>query len=170
MASISPASRRTLATPDLPQPRTILAFDFGLRRIGVAVGQDVTGSASPLGTVANRDNGVDHDAIAALVKEWRPNGIVVGMPMHADGTASAMQEPVTAFIAELRRYAISIDTVDERYTSVEAEAVLKRARAAGSRGRISKEMIDSAAAVFIAERYLSAQNVGNMGREDGQFD
>ena len=136
-------------------PRTILAFDFGLRRIGVAVGQDVTGSASPLGVVANRDSGVDHDTIAALIKEWRPTSIVVGMPSHADGSPSTLQEPVEAFILELQRYELSIDTVDERYTSVETESALREARAAGTRGRISKEMIDSAAAVFIAERYLS---------------
>ncbi len=144
-------------TPELSPPRTVLAFDFGLRRIGVAVGQDVTGSASPLGVVANRDSGVDHGAIAALIKEWRPTSLVVGMPAHADGTRSDMQEHVEAFIDELQRYALQIETVDERYTSVEAERVLKRARAAGSRGRISKEMIDSAAAVFIAERYLSSE-------------
>jgi putative Holliday junction resolvase len=143
-------------TPDLSKPRTILAFDFGLRRIGVAIGQDVTGSASPLGIVRNRDAGVDHAAIAAIIKEWRPTGIVVGMPSHADGSPSGMQKPVESFINELRRYELDIDTVDERYTSVEAEQVLKSARAAGSRGRISKEMIDSAAAVFIAERYLSS--------------
>lgn len=137
-------------------PRTILAFDFGLRRIGVAIGQDVTGSASPLGTVSNRDEGVDHAAIAALIKEWRPTSIVVGMPAHADGSPSKMQEPIEAFILDLQRYELVVDTVDERYTSVEAERVLKAARAAGTRGRISKEMIDSAAAVFIAERYLSS--------------
>ena len=137
-------------------PRTILAFDFGLRRIGVAIGQDITGSASPLGTVINRDKGVDHGAIAALIKEWRPTGIVVGMPSHADGTPSTMQEPIEAFIQDLQRYGLVVDTVDERYTSIEAKQVLKKARAAGSRRRISKEMIDSAAAVFIAERYLSS--------------
>ncbi len=141
----------------MAQPRTILAFDFGLRRIGVAVGQDITGSASPLGVVANRSSGVDHKAIAALIEEWCPTGMVVGMPTHADGTPSDMREPVEAFIEELRRYQLSVDTVDERYTSIEAAEVLKKSRAAGTRGRISKEMIDAAAAVFIAERYLSCE-------------
>lgn len=139
----------------MSQPRTILAFDFGLRRIGVAVGQDVTGSASPLGVVTNRVEGVDHAAIATLIAEWQPSTIVVGMPAHADGTPSEMQVPVDAFIEELRRYGLPVETVDERYTSVDAERALRDARTAGSRGRISKEMIDSAAAVFIAERYLS---------------
>ena len=138
-------------------PKTILAFDYGLRRIGVAVGQDVTGSASPLGVVANREDGVDHQAIAVLIKEWRPSGIVVGMPSHADGSPSDLQESVEAFVEELRHYGLDVDTVDERYTSVEAEHALKEARAAGKRGRISKEMIDSAAAVIIAERYLSSR-------------
>lgn len=145
----------TLVTLELSRPSTILAFDFGLRRIGVAVGQDVTGSASPLGVVANRDKGIDHSAIAALIDEWRPGGIVVGMPTHADGSRSEMQAPVEAFIVELQRYGLPVSTVDERYTSIEAEHVLREARAAGTRGRISREMIDSAAAVFIAERYLS---------------
>lgn len=135
-------------------PRTILAFDFGLRRIGVAVGQDVTGSASPLGIVANRDGNVDFEAIDQLIREWRPTMLVVGMPSHTDGSASEMQVPVKAFIKSLDRYELNVDTVDERYTSIEAERVLKEARQSGTRGRISKEMIDSAAAVFIAERYL----------------
>jgi putative Holliday junction resolvase len=140
----------------MAQPRTILAFDFGLRRIGIAIGQDITGSASPLGVVANRIDGVDHDAIRTLIEEWRPTGIVVGMPSHADGSRSDLADSIDAFIIELGRYGLNIDTVDERHTSIEAESVLKKARAAGTRGRISKEMIDSAAAVFIAERYLSS--------------
>ena len=122
-------------TPELPKPRTILAFDFGLRRIGVAVGQDITGSASPLGVVANRESGVDHQRIDDLVREWRPTNLVVGMPAHADGSASDMQKPVEAFIAELDRYGLPVSTVDERYTSVEAERVLKEARASGTRRR-----------------------------------
>ncbi len=144
-------------TPDLPNARTILAFDFGLRRIGVAVGQDVTGSASPLGVVANRDSGVDHSAIAALIREWRPSVLVVGMPSRADGSPTDLAEPIAAFIVELERYDLPIDTIDERHTSVEAERVLKDARASGSRGRISKESIDAAAAVFIPERYLDSR-------------
>ena len=144
-------------TPDLSRPTTILAFDFGLRRVGVAVGQSITGSASPLGTIANRDTGIDSNAIARLIREWRPNLLVVGMPAHADGSASEMQQPVEAFIEQLRRYGLPVESVDERYTSVEAERVLKEARETGSRGRISKEEIDSAAAVFIAERWLASE-------------
>jgi putative Holliday junction resolvase len=146
--------------PDTPESsysatETILAFDFGLRRIGVAVGQTITGSASPLRVVVNSDRGPDFDSITALIDEWRPARLVVGLPLHADGSPGEMQSHVENFVRELWRYQLPIDTVDERYTSLEAEAALKNARAAGSRGRISREAIDSAAAVFIAERYLT---------------
>jgi putative Holliday junction resolvase len=142
-------------TPEASRPETIIAFDFGLRRIGVAVGQTITASASPLGVVANSDGGPDHARIGALLDEWRPARLVVGLPAHADGTPSDIEKQVRDFIADLQRYGLPISTVDERYTSIEAEAVLKRARSEGSRGRVSKEAIDTAAAVFIAERYLA---------------
>jgi putative Holliday junction resolvase len=136
-------------------PETILAFDFGLRRIGVAVGQDVTASASPVGSVANGANGVDHERIRTLIAEWHPTKLVVGMPSHADGSPGPMTPAVEAFVEELGQHGLPVRTVDERYSSVEAERVLKEARRQGSRGRISKQDIDAAAAVFIAERYLA---------------
>ena len=144
------------ATPDSSRstPETILAFDFGLRRIGVAVGQSVTSSANPLGVVTNGENGPDFDAITRLIDEWRPSRLVVGMPLHADGEPGEMQAHVEDFVRELWRYQVAVDTVDERYTSIEAEEALKQARASGTRGRITRESIDSAAAVFIAERFL----------------
>lgn len=138
-------------------PETILALDFGLRRIGIAVGQTVTASASPLAVIANSATGPDFDAIAAIIDEWQPSRLIVGLPLHADGTPGDMQAHVQDFVAGLSRFQLPIDTVDERYTSREAEAVLKKARASGGRGRITKEMIDSAAAVFIAERFLTGR-------------
>jgi putative Holliday junction resolvase len=145
-------------TPDTARVETILAFDYGLRRIGVAVGQSVTASASPLGVVSNGPAGPDQNSIAAFVNEWQPARLVVGMPAHADGSPSDMQNHVRRFIQTLAHYELPIDTVDERYTSIEAEAALKSARAAGTRGRITKASIDSAAAVIIAERYLATRN------------
>lgn len=136
-------------------PRTILAFDFGLRRIGVAVGQDVTGSASPLGVVANDRGRIDFDAIDRYIAEWRPDLLVVGLPLKPDGSDSEMLGPVRKFIASLGRYELPVAAMDERYTSTEAERLLKEARAEGRRGRIDKAAIDSAAAVLIAERYLA---------------
>jgi putative Holliday junction resolvase len=136
-------------------PETILAFDYGQRRIGVAVGQDVTASASPVDTVANGDDGVDYGHLNKIVAEWNPTRLVVGMPLHADGSPSEMSAVVEAFVAELARYDVPVATIDERYSSVEAERTLKNARQQGSRGRISKADIDVAAAVCIAERYLA---------------
>ena len=138
-------------------PETILAFDFGLRRIGVAVGQDITGSASPLGVITNGENGADHVAIRRIVDEWSPARLVVGLPLHADGSASDMTNAVSRFVDELEVYGLPVETTDERYSSLEAEAVLKNARQQGSRGRVSKEDIDAAAAVLIAERYLAGR-------------
>jgi putative holliday junction resolvase len=79
------------------------------------------------------------------------------MPAHADGSASDMRQPILEFVDALKRYGLPVATVDERYTSIAAEQTLKQARASGTRGRISKEDIDSAAAVFIAERYLASE-------------
>ena len=141
--------------PEHSAPETILAFDYGLRRIGVAIGQTVTGSASPLGVVDNGDRGPDHARIEALIREWRPNGIVVGMPLHADGSPGDLAPTIRAFMRELERFGLPVSEIDERNTSQEAEAALIRARQAGSKGRISKSDIDAAAAVMIAERYLA---------------
>ncbi|MDJ0919335.1 MAG: Holliday junction resolvase RuvX [Woeseiaceae bacterium] len=136
-------------------PRTILAFDYGLRRIGVAVGQDITGSASPLGTIRNSDAGVDEAAIDRLVQEWAPSQLIVGLPLHPDGNPSDMTEAALAFADGLKRYGLPVAITDERYSSVEATEILNRARAAGQRRRTAKADIDAAAAVLIAERYLS---------------
>jgi putative Holliday junction resolvase len=135
-------------------PETILAFDFGLRRIGVAVGQQVTDSANPLAVVMNGARGPDWARIANLVNEWRPARLVVGMPWHTDGSGNENTAAVTAFVVELRRFGLDVETVDERYSSIEAGNLLKDARARGMRGRIRKEAIDSAAATLIAERWL----------------
>ena len=140
--------------PERSSPETIVAFDFGLRRIGVAVGQDVTGSASPLGIVSNGTKGPDFERIATLIKEWRPNRLIVGMPLHIDGSPGQLEPSIGEFVVALERFELPIDRVDERHTSQEAEQALINARQAGSRGRIKKEHIDAAAAVFIAERYL----------------
>lgn len=144
-------------TPDPGQPETIVAFDFGLRRIGLAVGQQVTGSANPLGVAANSDSGPDWQRIGAILEEWCPDRLIVGLPGHGDGSPSDISEKVTQFIGELGRFRLPVDAVDERYSSVEARASLKHERSMGMRGRISKEAVDERAAVLIAERWLAGQ-------------
>lgn len=145
--------------PDTPDPATrpltLLAFDFGLRRVGVAVGQQVTGSASPVGTALSRDSGPDWALIGRWIGEWRPQLLVVGMPWHADGSQSDMSNAAADFAEALERFGLPVETVDERYTSLEAGEQLRLARAERRRGRIRKGDVDAAAAVMIAERWLA---------------
>lgn len=140
--------------PDSGTPSTIIAFDYGLRRIGIAVGQTVTGSASPIGIADNGDDGPDFDRIAGLIREWHPDRLVVGIPTRADGLPSELEAAILGFIEELGRFELPVDTEDERLSSREAQEFLKQARQAGARGRLEKADIDAAAAVVIAERYL----------------
>lgn len=135
-------------------PTTILAFDYGGRRIGIAAGQSVTGSASPLTTVANRERGPDWPAIERLIEEWRPSRLVVGLPVTADGSESEAGRAARDFGEALRRFGLPVDVTDERYSSLEARERLVEERRAGLRGRLRRETIDAAAAVVIAERWL----------------
>ena len=134
---------------------TIIAFDFGLRRIGVAVGQLITRSASPLGIVANGAEGPDWTRIGGLVAEWQPGRLVVGMPLNEDGSPSQVAPAVAKFVTDLARYGLPVDTIDERYSSIEAREMLVAGRRSGqTRRRTAREMVDAAAAVLIAERWL----------------
>ena len=142
-------------TPELLGTETLLAFDFGHRRIGVAVGQQITASARPLGAATNGPSGPDWPRISRWVDDWQPDRLIVGLPLHADGTPSELSEDTLGFINELARFGRPIESVDERYTSLEAREILKRERASGRRGRIDKETIDATAAMLIAERWLS---------------
>ena len=145
-------------TSDVPAsaapPIILLSFDYGRRRIGVAVGQAVTGSANPIGTARNSNTGPDWTRIGSWIEEWQPAKLVVGLPLLADGTESDMTRAARAFGRELERFGLPVDWVDERYTSIEAGNQLREARAGGRRGRIRKEHVDAAAAVMIAERWL----------------
>ena len=136
------------------RPVWIVSCVFVLRRSGVPVGHTITGSARPVGIVGNGENGAHFGRIAELIKSWRPGRLIGGMPMHVDGSTCDIEPDIQEFIAELTRFNLPIDRVDERYSSQEAKQTLKKARQAGNRGRIKKEHIDSAAAVLIAERYL----------------
>ena len=142
------------ATPEVTGHETILAFDFGLRRIGVAVGQTVTGSAGPAGVVQNGAGGPDWDRIGQLIREWGAARLIVGLPLHVDGSRSGTSALVEEFVAGLGRFSLPVETIDERYSSAVAGQALVAARKHGTRGRISREAIDAAAASLIAERWL----------------
>lgn len=154
-ATPDPFAVRTIAT--VRPSTTILAFDYGGRRIGVAVGQSVTGSASALGTVTNRAQGPDWPAIERLVADWRPARLVVGLPLKEDGSDGETGEAARRFGDALARFGLPVEVIDERYSSLEARERLVDERRQGLRGRLRKEMIDATAAVVIAERWLAGK-------------
>jgi putative pre-16S rRNA nuclease len=145
--------------PLRPAPRVVLAFDFGRRRIGVACGDTISRTAAPLDAVAVGSSGLRWEAIDALLHEWQPALIVVGLPYNVDGSDSTMTSAAREFAAELeRRCRLPVVLVDERYSSREAEARLKSARETGlRRRRVAKADVDAAAACVILERWFTEQ-------------
>jgi putative holliday junction resolvase len=132
----------------------LLAFDFGTRRIGVAVGNTEVGVAHPLHTIAAEANAARFAAIAALVAEWQPAGLVVGRPVHADGVAHEMSARAERFARQLEgRFGLPVERVDERYSTRVAAAALAEA---GVRGRARKSARDAVAAQVILQTYLDA--------------
>jgi putative Holliday junction resolvase len=138
-------------------PKIVLAFDFGLRRIGIACGDTVSRAASPLKAIAAVSGAPPWEVIAALLREWQPDLAVVGLPYNVDGSDSEMTQAARGFAAELaRRFALKIELVDERYSSREAESRLKSARESGlRRRRVAKADVDAAAACVILERWFT---------------
>ncbi len=136
-------------------PTAIIGFDYGLRRIGVAVGQTLTGSARPLTTLIARDGVPDWTAIATLLESWRPGALVVGVPYNMDGSEQPLTLRAQRFARQLEgRFALAVHLVDERLTSVEAEQDLRTQRRAGRRRRVRREEIDARAAQIIVEDWM----------------
>ncbi len=132
--------------PERPGPHTVLGFDFGEWRVGVAVGQSVTGQATPLTVLHNRDRGrVDFDAIGALIEEWRPAALVLGIPRRDDGSDYPVTRLAEKFGRRLEgRFRLPVHRVDERFSSMEA------------RRRLSdRRVVDHGAAAIITENWLS---------------
>jgi putative Holliday junction resolvase len=134
---------------------TLLGFDFGPRKIGVAVGQTVTGSATPLKTLRSRGDKPDWPAIEALIREWRPSAAVVGLPFNMDDTEVDWADRVHRFARQIRgRFALPVHLIDERLTSMEARSQLKtRPGPKSSDHRLE----DALAAALILETWLSEQ-------------
>jgi putative holliday junction resolvase len=139
------------------RPSIILAFDFGLRRIGVACGDTVSRNASPLDALPAGPNGPRWELIGAVLREWQPSLAVIGLPYNVDGSEGDMTRAARAFAAELeRRFVLKTDMIDERYSSLEAEARLKAARESGlKKRRVVKADVDAAAACVILERWFT---------------
>lgn len=134
---------------------TVMGFDYGKTRIGVAIMNTLTGIPTPQSTINARDGAPDWTAISRCLNEWKPERLVVGMPRKLDGSDSAMQEPIERFIRQLAgRYNLPVDVVSEQLSSREAEQRLKQARQAGRKRKIRKDEIDQVAATIILESWM----------------
>ena len=141
---------------------TVLAFDFGTRRIGVATGDFETRLAHPLETIAHAENHARFAVIERLVAEWRPVLFVVGEPSHADGSPHPVAALARRFGQRLQgRFGIATAFVDERLTSRDAEQALRHA---GARGDRLKAALDSVAAQRILETYFADAKWRGEGR------
>ena len=135
--------------------RTLLGFDFGTKSIGIAVGQEITGSANPLQALTARDGIPNWDHIEAVVNEWQPDLIVVGLPLNMDGTNQPVTFAAKKFANRLAsRYGIPVQTQDERLSTVDARAQLF---AQGGYKNLSKGNVDNLSAKLILESWFEAQ-------------
>ena len=143
-ATGQPPAERLSAEPEAPRPappQTFLAFDFGTKRVGVAVGNSLLGRAQPLKTVA-AEGEARFVALAALIAQWQPSALVVGLPLHPDGAAHENTRRAQRFARQLHgRFRLPVHEVDERYTPPEALAE-------GARDT------DAAAAAIILDQFL----------------
>ena len=135
---------------------TLLSFDFGHRRIGVAVGQTFTGTANALAVVPVASQ-VDWPAIDLIIKEWKPAALIVGLPLGADGEETDMSRDARGFGSRLKkRFKLAVFFEDERLTSFGAEERFVAARARGSMRRKDAALKDAMAAQIILENWLQS--------------
>lgn len=133
-----------------PAPQTLLGFDYGEKRTGVAVGQSLTRTATGLTTLHSQRNKANWPAIEALIKEWQPDALVVGIPVHMDGTEQAMTLAARKFSRQLHgRFHLPVFEAEERLSSIEAEQSLAY--------KGDKADIDKEAARIILQSWLNSQ-------------
>ncbi|MGN6788865.1 MAG: Holliday junction resolvase RuvX [Rhodanobacteraceae bacterium] len=134
----------------------VLGFDYGARRSGVASGNRISQSARPLSALLSQKGRPDWQGIDALISEWRPEAVVVGLPLTLDGGEQAITRGARSFAQALgQRSGLPVHLVDERHTSQEASRRFAAQRAAGSARRRDAENIDSLAAAVILESWLT---------------
>ncbi|MET0380217.1 MAG: Holliday junction resolvase RuvX [Spongiibacteraceae bacterium] len=146
--------------PETPVPETIVAFDFGTSFIGVAVGQSITGTATPLPALKARDGIPDWAQIEKLIAEWKPQRLLIGLPLNMDGSESEMSARAKKFANRLHgRFGLPCELQDERLSSFEARGeLLEQNRANKSAGKKFRERgVDSLSARLILESWFAAQ-------------
>ncbi len=135
--------------------RTLLGFDFGLRRIGVAVGQECTRTATALTTLQCPNQQPAWHRIEELIQEWQPDALVIGVPLHMDGQEQALTTYARQFGMQLaQRFGLPVHEVDERLSSYEAEEIMKQREPLG---RKNKSRIDQLAASIILQDWFNQQ-------------
>ena len=131
---------------------TLIGFDFGPRKIGVAIGQRITGTAAPLTTLRGRGDRPDWPGIEALIREWQPEAAVVGLPFNMDDTETAIAPLARRFARQIQgRFGLPVHLVDERLTTLEARQIL-------GRKATSREVVDAMAAKLLLETWLSERH------------
>ena len=150
------ASGAASSIESLPSNGTVLAFDFGEKRVGVAVGELSLGMAHPLETIRTASDAERFVAVERLVSEWQPVLLVVGLPSHLDGTEHEQSARCRKFAQDLHvRFGIGTRLVDERLTSHSASLALAEA---GIRGRRQKQMLDQVAAQHILDTFFAGRH------------
>lgn len=162
LATMSAARQIRLRESLMPSAQSsivVMAFDFGTRFIGVAVGQSVTGTATPLAALRARDGVPDWNQIMQLIAEWGPQQLLVGLPLNMDGSESAMSARAQKFANRLHgRCGLPVTLWDERLSSFEARGeLLEQNRRSQSAGRAFRERgVDSLSARLILESWFAA--------------
>ena len=146
---------------DMPESKpannlTFIAFDFGLRRLGVAVGQSLTQTAQPLATLSCKNGEPNWNDIQDIQNTWRANAFVIGLPIHKDGTDSPVSSAARIFAQKIKKqFHLPVHLFDERYSSITAEEFIKTQRKGGNRKhRAKKEEIDRLAAAVILQNWF----------------
>ena len=134
-------------------PEILLGFDFGMKRIGVAVGQTVTRSARPLGVIKAERGKPDWVALTKFIQQWNPDALIVGVPLNMDGTEQPLTQAAKKFADKLEeRFKVPVYGMDERLTSVEAK---DRVFSEGGYKALKNSQVDSLAAQLILQNWLS---------------
>lgn len=141
----------------MPDSVLVLGIDFGARRIGLATGNTLTGTARPLGTVHH--GGAPAEDIDKVIDRWKPGRIIVGLPLAADGSETESSRAARRFAADLqaRHPKLDVEFQDERYSSRIADAQFAQARRDGHARRRDARNLDSVAAAIIVESWLAAR-------------
>ena len=122
----------------------IIAFDYGEKKIGVAVGQTATNTSSPLQIIFNKENNINWVSISSILDEWKPDLILIGKPLNMDGSESEMMKKINKFYIKLKSiYDADIEFVDERLTTFEARTILKDEKQNNVDAHAAKILIDN---------------------------